>query len=648
MKYLIFAILFLSSAFSFSQQVTPYKGSRIFWDFDSQKTAILGGNYARMIELQDGRLLMVAETLGGIGISFSSNQGSVWSTPILIASPPDNVSYAVPDVIQLTNGTILVGFNPRPKSPYSSERLFGIRVIRSTDNGKTWSDPIFIYDADYIFSNGCWEPSFLELPSGEVQCYFANEDPYTSNSDQEISMCRSYDKGLTWSTYTTVSYRSGSRDGMPVPLLLQDSTEIAVIIEDNGWSGRTSFTATTVRNSLAENWTNYVNASSSNRAMIYETIPSTSIISSAPYIRKLPNGETVASYQTNENRISNDLQYYDMQVMVGDKQAKNFKAKSNPFALGNDKHAIWNSVSVIDTGIVVAVASIGIPNGANDVVMIKGYPKKQADAKYGTITVDGINNSDENWTTSKAAQLFLGASTGNKVKVDFLYDDNYLYITSLIVDRTLINSGTDNDGLLFLIDADNVSSTTPRVGMYSFFFDTNGTVKLKRGNSGSWYTDTNTSGILYSVNLSSFYYNIEAAIPWSLLGKTSPPVGERMAIAVENIDKQQYSIKYNSIADVDNDASWTWLNFFLAPNQNTVVKQSKHNNSDVITYVNKGFLYVKSLNIIKELSLFSFNGALIEKKYMGLNFQIPLLSHRGVILKLIFEDETILQRKLLL
>lgn len=647
-KFIVIVSLLLSLT-CFGQRVNPYVGSRIFWDFDSQTTIFSPGNYSRMIQLQDGRLMAVAEALGGISASYSSNKGSSWSTPQLIAPGQDSISSAVPDVIQLTDGTILVGINPRPSKPYTNTRLFGIRVIRSTDNGKSWSNPYYIYDAKSIFTDGCWEPSFLELPSGEVQCYFANESDFTTNNDQNISMCRSFDKGITWSSPVTVCYRAGSRDGMPVPVLLNNPDEIVVIIEDSGWPGRVSFAATTVRSTLQNNWmAGYVNASSSDREMIFETTPASSLISAAPYLRKLPSGETVASFQSNENRVSNDLQYFDMYVMVGDDRAQNFKAKSAPFSLGNDKHSIWNSVSVIDTGIVVALGSIGIPNGRNDVVMIKGYPISQAKANYGTITIDGVRSSTEKWTSPTASQFFLGATTGNKAKVDFLYDDNFVYMTALVIDRTLISTGTDNDGIRFLIDANDVSTSTPQMGMYNFFFDTNGTVKFSEGNNGNWVTSTNTSGIKYSVTVNSFYYLLEAAIPWNLLGKTSPPLNSRMAIAVENIDKQQYTIKYNKIADVDNNASWTWLNFKLIEPEKTEVASVQKKN-EIISTVKNNILYIESSVPIIHLSFYSFMGQLIEsKKGMDYKAQVPLQNQHGGILNLYFEDGSFVRRKIII
>ena len=646
--FILAVITLLISVSVCGQRVPPYQGSRIFWDMGSQTTVFSPGNYARMIQLQDGRLMAVAEAQGGISVTYSLNQGKTWNSPQRIITPPSKISSANAEVIQLSDGTILVGTNMRPNSPYSTDRLFGIRLVRSTDNGVSWSEPVFVFDAQYTFNDGCWEPAFLELPSGEVQCYFANENEYTSSNDQNISMCRSFDKGLTWSAPVTVSYRKGYRDGMPVPLLLKNQSDIVVIVEDNGWPGRGNFAATTVRNSLADNWTKgYVDANSPLRGMIFQTIPPSSIYSAAPYIRQLPWGETVASYQGNENRASADLQYADMYVLVGDEQARNFKAKSAPFALEQSRHSIWNSVSVIDTGIVVALGSIGVPNGANDVVMIKGYPIRQANANYGSITVDGVKSTDEKWTTANVSQLCMGQAIKNRTTVDFLYDDKYLYLTARVLDRNIINTGTDNDGIRFMIDADDVSGSTPQAGMYSFFFDTNGTVNFQRAENSAWKTDNNTSDIQYAIDIQSVYYSIEAAIPWSLFGKAAPPVANRMAIALEIVNRDQYTRVVEVIPDVSSSASWTWLEFRLIPNGNTDIPHIT-DNSNITTYIHNNILYVNSQQRIKEFSLYSWDGKLINKKInTTLNLQIPLPDQVGGILQLEFEDGKIVYKKII-
>ena len=51
----------------------PYSGSRIFWDTDSELTLFPSGNYARIIQLQDGRIMAAAESGGGISVCYISN-----------------------------------------------------------------------------------------------------------------------------------------------------------------------------------------------------------------------------------------------------------------------------------------------------------------------------------------------------------------------------------------------------------------------------------------------------------------------------------------------------------------------------------------------------------------------------------------------
>ena len=91
-----------------ASNVARYNGSRIFWDSRSPVTIFNGGGYGRMIELKDGRLLACCES-GGIKISFSSNKGRTWSSPTLIAPNANNTPNCVPDLVQLSDGTFVVG-----------------------------------------------------------------------------------------------------------------------------------------------------------------------------------------------------------------------------------------------------------------------------------------------------------------------------------------------------------------------------------------------------------------------------------------------------------------------------------------------------------------------------------------------------------
>ena len=72
-----------AGAFAFVTQAArhePYDRSRIYWD---QSTRCLplpnSGGYGRMIQLQDGRLMVMGGYAGGVAFTFSSDYGKTWT-----------------------------------------------------------------------------------------------------------------------------------------------------------------------------------------------------------------------------------------------------------------------------------------------------------------------------------------------------------------------------------------------------------------------------------------------------------------------------------------------------------------------------------------------------------------------------------------
>jgi hypothetical protein len=121
-----------------------------------------------------------------------------------------------------------------------------------------------------------------------------------------------------------------------------------------------------------------------------------------------------------------------------------------------------------------------------------------------------------------------------------------------------------------------------------------------------------------------------------------------MAIAVEIANKEQYRLTAEKIPDVNNSASWTWLEFRLLPNGGTDVASVGVDEPDIQTFVKANMLYVKSPFKIKELSLFSLEGKLIHKKQSaGSDFRIPLPVQGGGILNLSLKDGREIKRKVL-
>ena len=626
-----------------ARKMEPYEGSRIYWDISTQKPVFPSGNYGRMIQLRDGRLMAVCEKHGGgVLVTYSSDEGATWTSPQLIQSNPSKVPLCVPDLIQLADGSILVGYNPRPSAPYTEDRKYGMRVLRSTDNGQSWSDPIFVYDASHNAADGCWEPSFVQLPSGEIHLYFANEGPFTTSNEQEISLCRSYDGGLTWTDKERVCFREGHRDGMPVGIIT-DSNEIVVIVEDNGWQH--DFRATTVRCSVEDNWKDWVGINTSKRNMIFSS-DNANYISAAPYLRKLKTGETVASWQGNHDRpqytdMSNEVMY----AAVGDANAMNFKAVSQPFGVPMGENALWNSLAVLDDGTVYALTSW---KGA--IVGIKGYPMTGFEAHFGTPDMDALDG--DKWTPSNSRPVFMGAKTRNHTAIEFLYDDINIYFHARVCDRTIFTDKIDNDGVFLYFDFENCCDTYPQQGMFELFMNVNGNLDFYAGNANKWVkAETVPQGVDYRLNITDAYYDMKVAVPWSALGYEKPPVDKLMRCNMEIRDRRDSELILEAIPETKSKQSWTWPEFRLNKDGYGSVPGIEGDSSPkALVNFSGNTLNIMATAPVDSVKVYSLSGALlVSRSKCGEHAAIALdASNQLVVTEIIFADGTIQHDKVML
>ena len=544
----------------------PLEGIRIAWDYSSmQRLAPRDGRqlswtgYPRVRRLNNGMLMAVYETNGNVEIISSENNGLTWSAPSILFEKHTRSSVAINkangELIQLSNGDLVAGCNYRPSS--DGVAPFAIAVKRSSDLGNTWSESQIIYEAGKDFRNGCWEPAFLQLPSGELQVYFANEAPYTQSDEQEISMLSSSDNGLTWSgEAVTVSFRKNHRDGMPVPVI--GGNEILVAIEDNV-SGQ--FKPWIVRTPLDNPWNKPVDGDSPNREAAHQEGLPGQVYAGAPYLARLPSGEFLLSYQTTRGRTDN-WELSTMEVAIGDTNGRNFSRITQPFDVPLDREAKWNSISLWDENTVVAASTTSFRNPACEVWTILGHIVPELVATVSQVSVDGHLNENE-W--KERFPLFIGHKGMVNARADIARDDDFLYFAAKVnyENSGMISGTTDSEGVTVYVDAGNYNLTSPDYGLFSIFCNRKGEFRFHKAEKGEWIHKEPEGIKLSTQDLESKGYRLELAIPFSALNY---PEGNdiRINIKLSYRDKDGSMTEENIVHAVD-DASNTWCRVKMKP-----------------------------------------------------------------------------------
>ncbi|WP_369766017.1 sugar-binding protein [Flavobacterium sp. WC2429] len=535
------------------------EGIRIAWDYNtliqvSDKNSPDYNGYARLIQLNDKKLICTYESGGAILVKTSNDFGNTWSASIKVASGNTAVNMTTPDILQLEDNSILICYNPRPISNGNSNEKFSINTIKSYDGGLTWKENQIVYEASSDFENGCWEPSALQIPSGEIQLFFSNENVYRTSTEQNISLIRSSNNGLTWSTTPEiVSFRAGKRDGMPSPILLKNQTEIVFSIEDNGVENQ--FKPYIIRNSITENWKQTIDANSNNRNYALEEILSNSVYAGAPYLSQLSTGEVLLSYQGTENRTSNDINNADMKVVIGNNEAKNFNRKSTPFLLSNGKSALWNSISVLEDDTVIALTTTNQFSNSSQIWMIKGHVLRDINAVRETATIDGLSNEGV-W--QKESPIFIGQKSATQLEANFTYDTEFLYVFAQIKDSQIISTDaiTGSDGLDLYLDPKNKKLIVPGSSIFKLELGQSNQFSLYEGENSKWKKLDGSQGILTTTVKTTNGYRIETKIPWTTLGGIpSKDMRVRYNIALREKGTNDYT---EDIATNINNKPYSW------------------------------------------------------------------------------------------
>lgn len=220
---------------------------------------------------------------GKICMTRSADEGRSWSEPVVIYD--DEYDNRDPHIAQLSNGTLICSFfSLRQKAGHPEEyEGMGAQIIRSRDGGHTWETTGEAIQTDV----GRWVCSapVRELPDGTclLPIYHQDEDGAWGG------IVRSYDHGETWSREVTI----GKESGLFLPaetdvILLQDGSLYAALRGDQ------------------EKHMHF--ATSPDLGLTWSPVQDIGFIAHAPHFNRLSSGEILLVYRgANTNlRISRD------------------------------------------------------------------------------------------------------------------------------------------------------------------------------------------------------------------------------------------------------------------------------------------------------------------------------------------------------
>lgn len=395
-------------------------------------------HYTRIKKLADGSFIIIYnESRNGKNTMYKTSRDLIsWSEPGFIfksgpcisAAGEDFWCYSSPDAVVLKNGDILAFAAFRAAHAYSKHpETNGIIMSRSTDNGKSWSEGRIIYRGT------TWEPSAIQLRSGEIHLYWTNctlhhledNNAYSSTGS---ALLRSFDNGYTWTgdpekTYTgqIVTQQKTEltygvqlfNDQMPVAVELADGRGIALALETRHDKKGVPGSFTVSLSYTKDNWKTPLAVDEEGPADRKPNI----FVGCAPYIVRFPSGETALSFNEGGK----------FHVLSGDAEARNFYTRIFPFD-GFSSSGCWGSLEVIEPHLMLACFNDiykkedGVQSCNYCIAPV--YLNNTVDVPFKTVD---INAGPADWEGNYHALVAAGGSD-TVASLRFAHDEKNLYV----------------------------------------------------------------------------------------------------------------------------------------------------------------------------------------------------------------------------